>query len=72
MANEVDYKKLLDSGCSIEYMDISLCDLKNYVPWYKRQNKSVYQVHSNKFTEVYHNIDAAVKKFIELKEAKNK
>ena len=70
--DEVNYKKLLEDGCSIEYMDISLCDLKNYVPWYKRQNKSVYQVHSNKFTEVYNHIDPAIEKFIELKTAKAK
>lgn len=71
MDNET-YKKLLDEGCSIEYMDISLCNLKNYLTWYKRSNKSVYQVHSNTFTQVYKDPNEAIEKFLELKRVKGR
>ena len=65
-----DYKSVLFSGCAIEYKDISLCNLGNYIPSRNGMSRT-YQVHSKKlkFSKIYKSIDEAVSKFIELKGA---
>lgn len=64
--NKENYRNIVRDGCSVEYKDISLSDLRNYFYWMKNK-KRVYQVHSNKFTEVYESLDEAIDKFLELK-----
>ena len=63
-----DYKSVVFSGCAIEYKDISLCNLRNYVPSRNGMSRT-YQVHSRKlkFSKIYKNIDEAVSMFLELK-----
>ena len=63
-----DYKSVLFSGCAIEYKDISLCNLGNYIPSRNGMSRT-YQVHSKKlkFSKIYKNIDEAVNTFIELR-----
>ena len=63
-----DYKSVLFSGCAIEYKDISLCNLGNYVPSRNGMSRT-YQVHSRKlkFSKIYKNVDEAVSMFLELK-----
>jgi len=65
-ATKEDYKSVIFSGCSIEYKDISLCNLANHQPRLARSNE--YQVWSHKHKEykIYKNIDEAVDKFVEL------
>ncbi len=63
-----DYKSVLFSGCAIEYKDVSLCNLGNYVPSRNGMSRT-YQVHSRKlkFSKIYKNVDEAVSMFLELK-----
>lgn len=63
-----DYKSVLFSGCSIDYRDITLCNLANFIP-IRAKMASIYQVHSRKmkFSKIYKNIDDAVDMFIQLK-----
>lgn len=66
-----DYMSVVYSGCVIMFKNITLCDLTDQVPYLKNRSHGMYQVHSDnskiKFSEIYHNIDEAVNKFIELK-----
>jgi hypothetical protein len=63
-------KEALEAGCSLDYKDLSLCDLRKYSAG--RQNcERRYQIYSNDFREVYTSLDKAVKKFFELKEKRN-
>jgi len=68
MDHKSDYKSVLFSGCAIEYKDISLCNLGNYVPSRNGMSRT-YQVHSRKlkFSKIYKNVDEAVNMFLELK-----
>ena len=63
-----DYKSVVFSGCAVEYKDISLCNLGNYVPSRNGMSRT-YKVHSRrlKFSKIYKNIDEAVSMFLELK-----
>ena len=63
-----DYKSVVFSGCAVEYKDISLCNLGNYVPSRNGMSRT-YQVHSRrlKFSKIYKNVDEAVGMFLELK-----
>ena len=64
--NKNVYKAAIRDGCTVEYKDITLCDLRNFCYWMKNKER-VFQVHSNKFTAIYSSLDEAVDKFIELR-----
>lgn len=65
-ATKQEYMSVIFSGCSIDYKDITLCNLANYYPRLARSNE--YQVWSDRQSEyhLFKNIDEAVDKFIEL------
>ena len=65
-ATKEEYMSVIFSGCSIDYKDITLCNLANYYPRLARSNE--YQVWSDRQSEyhLFKNIDEAVDKFIEL------
>jgi hypothetical protein len=67
MNEKISYAEVIIKGNDINYKDISLCDLRNYVPWYRNKKNGIYQVHSNKFSQIYYNLDDAINKFLELK-----
>lgn len=60
------YKSVVLDGCTVEYKDVSLCDLRVFCPW-KRNHENVFQVHARGSSDIYSSIDDAVKKFLELK-----
>lgn len=63
-------KEALEAGCSLDYKDLSLCDLKKYSSG--RQNcERRYQVYSNDFREIYSSAEKAIAKFFELKDKRN-
>ena len=66
-ATKEEYKSVIFSGCSIDYMDVSICNLANHHRRIVRSNE--YQVWSDRHKEyhLFKNIDDAVDKFIELK-----
>lgn len=68
-ATAEDYKSVIFSGCSIEYKDISICDLRHPLSQSGLTRDMGYQVWSDKYHcyNIYKNIDEAVKKFIALK-----
>lgn len=60
------YIKCLYHHVDIQYKKISLCDLSNF-----NLKRKGFQVHSDgreQFSQIYYNINDAVKKFIELKQ----
>jgi len=61
-----DYKHIIDSGCAIESNGVSICDLSDYINGLNRPAR--YQVWSDKHGvyKLYHNLDEAVEKFLEL------
>ena len=63
----LDYASVIRDGNDIDYKDISLCDLRNHVPWYRGKKNGIYQVHSNKFSQIYYDLNEAIAKFLELK-----
>lgn len=65
-ATKQEYMSVIFSGCSIDYKDITLCNLANYYPRLARSNE--YQVWSDRQSEyhLFKNIEDAVDKFIEL------
>ena len=67
-ASKQEYKSIIFSGCSIESNGVSICNLNDYLqsPPIRGAN---YQVWSDKLRthELYHRLDAAVDKFLELK-----
>lgn len=65
--NKLAYAAILKNGSSIDYKDISICDLRNHCYWLKKRERGYYQVHSNKFTAIYEDINEAIEKFLELK-----
>ena len=65
-----DYKAEIFDGCSIDHKGASVCNLQDVMPQTGLTRSSPrYQVWSDKDSvyEIYHNIDDAVNKFIELK-----
>jgi hypothetical protein len=63
--NEI-YKSAVLDGCTLEYKDVSLCDLRVSCPW-KKNHTNVFQVYARDFANVYSSLDDAIKKFSELK-----
>lgn len=65
--SELDiYINCLYNKVDLQYKKISLCDLSNY-----NIKRKGFQVHSDgreSFSQIYYNINEAVKKFIELKQ----
>jgi hypothetical protein len=63
-----DYKSVIFSGCSIESRGVSVCNLEDFMMG-QFVPRAKYQVWSDrhKFYRLYHNIDDAVEKFIELR-----
>jgi len=63
-----EYKSVIFSGCAIESNGISICNLNDHInrPSIRGAN---YQVWSDRYRvyEMYHNLDDAVDKFLELK-----
>tara|TARA_B100000029_G_scaffold458970_1_gene488760 strand:+ start:113 stop:334 length:222 start_codon:yes stop_codon:yes gene_type:complete len=68
-ATAEDYKSVIFSGCAIEYKDISICNLRNYLSRNGIDRDLGYQVWSDKHNcyTIYKNIDEAVDQFIALK-----
>ncbi len=64
--DKASIKNVIKSGCSVDHKDLSICDLRNYCYWMKNRER-VYQVHNNKFSEIYSDINEAIDKFLELK-----
>ena len=65
---EQAYKLAIYSGCALESKGVSVCNLEDFMMG-QFVPRSKYQVtcDRNKLSELYHNIDDAVAKFIELK-----
>lgn len=56
---------IIDSGCSLDYKDLVLCDLSKYSAG--RQNcQRRFQVYSTEFKEIYSSQKEAIDKFCEL------
>ncbi len=69
MAPKEDYKSIIFSGCAIESNGISICNINDFIQPLPRRGPR-YQVWSDRHRvyELYHNIDEAVDKFLDLKE----
>jgi hypothetical protein len=63
----LSYAKVIREGNDIDYKDLSLSDLRNHVPWYRDKKNGIYQVHSNKYSQIFYNIEEANNKFLELR-----
>ena len=63
-----DYKSVIFSGCSIESSGVSICNLSDYLHRPPGRG-ATYQVWSDRHRthELYHSLDDAVDKFLELK-----
>ena len=64
-----EFKFVVFSGCSIDSNGMSICNLENYIKNPIGVPKAKYQVWSDrhKIYNLYHHIDDAVNKFLELK-----
>ena len=64
-----EYKSVIFSGYSIESNGVSICNLNDYVTRVTGRS-ALYQVWSDRHRvyDVFHNIDDAVNKFLELKD----
>lgn len=69
MKNKEEIKDLLFEGYTITWKDLSICDLRRYLP-HRDNHARVYQVDCFKFTEIYKDIDQAVNKFLSLRKSK--
>ena len=69
-ATKEEYMSVIFSGCSVDYKDITFCNLANHYRRLARSNE--YQVWSDRQNEyhLFKNIEDAVDKFIELKKRK--
>ena len=67
-ASRQEYKSLIFSGCAIESNGVSICNLSDYLTRFSGRGPS-YQVWSDRHRvhELYHSIDDAVDKFLEVK-----
>ena len=65
-ADRQEYKSVIYSGCAIESNGVSVCNLSDYLD---RPHGRRYQVWSDRHRthELYHSLDDAVDKFLELK-----
>lgn len=67
-ADRQDYKSVIFSGCAIESNGVSICNLSDYLNRPSGRGAD-YQVWSDRHRthELYHSLDEAVDKFLELK-----
>ncbi len=70
IAQRQDYKSVIFSGCAIESGGVSICNLSDYNGGSSGNGGSRYQVWSDRYRYygMFHNIDEAVDKFLELKQ----
>ena len=57
---------VLDLGISLQYKGVSLADLRNFNVTNVTGLSRKYQVHSDRFSQIYNDIDKALDKFMEL------
>ena len=73
MSTKEDYKSVLFSGCAIEYKNVSLCDLRHFLPQFRGRLNGVYQVHSdnkkNLYSKLFYDINEAVDKFNKIQDS---
>jgi hypothetical protein len=64
-----EYKSVIYSGCSVDSRGVSVCNLEDYLSTKIGVPKAKYQVWSDKhrFHGLFHTLDEAVDKFIELR-----
>tara|TARA_R110000824_G_scaffold28930_5_gene96916 strand:- start:825 stop:1058 length:234 start_codon:yes stop_codon:yes gene_type:complete len=64
-----EYKSVIYDGCAIESRGVSLCNLEDVMNTKIGIPTAKYQVWSDghRFHQLYHNLDEAVEKFLELK-----
>ena len=67
-ADRQEYKSVIFSGCAIESNGVSICNLNDYIDRPPERGAN-YQVWSDthRTHELYHSLDDAVNKFLELK-----
>ena len=71
-ATKDDYKSVIYAGCFVERNGVSICNIQHYVNFRNRpqfgKRYGKYQVWSDRHRvyDLYHNVDEAVDKFIEL------
>ena len=67
-ADRQEYKSVIYSGCAIESNGVSICNLSDYLDRPLGRGRD-YQVWSDRYRthELYHSLDDAVDKFLELK-----
>lgn len=58
-------RQLIFEGFTISYKDVSICDLRAYLP-HRLNHTREYQVSSNNWLENYHYLEDAVNKYEEL------
>ena len=63
----LDYATVIRDGNDINFKDLSLSDLRNHVPWYREKKNGIYQVHNNKFSQIFYDLNEAIDKFLELR-----
>jgi len=68
-ANREEYKSVVYSGCSIESYGVSVCNLQDVMRTKIGVPRAKYQVWSDKhrFHELFHTLDEAIDKFMELR-----
>lgn len=58
-------KDILDSGHSLDYKDLSLCDLQHWSSGRQKCDRR-FQIYSNHFKQIYSSQQEAIDKFLEL------
>lgn len=68
-ASKNEYKSVVYSGCSIESRGVSVCNLEDVMSTRTGVPRAKYQVWSDKhrFHALFHTLDEAVDKFMELR-----
>ena len=68
-ATKQDIKTVVFSGCALELDGVSICNIENYLKNAVVKRSAKYQVWSDRHRcyELYHTIDAAIDKFMELR-----
>ena len=68
-ATKYEYKSVIYSGCSVDSRGISVCNLEDYLSTKIGVPRAKYQVWSDRhrFHGLFHTLDEAVDKFIELR-----
>ena len=68
-ASKEDYKSVVYSGCSIDSRGVSVCNLEDFLNTRAGVPKAKYQVWSDRhrFYGLFHTLDEAIDKFMQLK-----